>query len=111
MKKTLFRQFLQSELKSKTALLSANSLSDEDKALVQAAVDELQSTIDAVDALEEENSEEAINALKETVENLAQGLKAVQEKIQNQEQTETEPMTEDYLKSQTANLMTLLSES
>lgn len=102
MKKTLFRQFLQSELKSKTALLSANSLSDEDKALVQAAVDELQSTIDAVDALEEENSEEAINALKETVENLAQGLKAVQEKIQTQEQTETEPMTEDYLKSQNA---------
>lgn len=98
--KKLFLNYLKKELESKTALLASNSLSDEDKVLVQTAVDTLNETITAVDELEDENAGEAIDALKETVDNLLQGLKAVQEKLAQTEQTETqtEPM-ENYLKS------------
>ena len=99
--KKQFLSYLQSELKAKTALLSKNSLSDEDKAMVQEAVDTLNSTIEAVDALSEEDGAEALEALKETCANLEQGLKAVQEKLQSKEQT-VEPMTENYLKTQNA---------
>lgn len=98
--KKLFLNYLKKELESKNALLASNSLSDEDKVLVQTAVDTLNETIAAVDELEDENAGEAIDALKETVDNLLQGLKAVQEKLAQTEQTETqtEPM-ENYLKS------------
>ena len=99
--KKQFIAYLQSELKAKTALLSKNSLSDEDKAMVQEAVDMLNSTIEAVDALGEEDGNEALDALKETVDNLNQGLRAVQEKLQAKEQT-VEPMSENYLKTQNA---------
>lgn len=98
--KEIFKNFLSKELESKNALLASNSLSDEDKVLVQTAVDTLNETIAAVDELEDENAGDAIDALKETVDNLLQGLKAVQEKLAQTEQTETqtEPM-ENYLKS------------
>ena len=98
--KKLFLNYLKKELESKNALLASNSLSDEDKVLVQTAVDTLNETITAVDELEDENAGEAIDALKETVDNLLQGLKAVQEKLAQTEQTETqtEPM-ENYLKT------------
>ena len=99
--KKQFIAYLQSELKAKTALLSKNSLSDEDKAMIQEAVDTLNSTIEAVDALSEEDGTDALDALKETVDNLNQGLRAVQEKLQSKEQT-VEPMTENYLKTKNA---------
>lgn len=98
--KKIFIDYLKKELESKNALLSSNSLSDEDKVLVQTAVDTLNETIAAVDELEDENAGEAIDALKETVENLLQGLKAVQEKLAQTEQEQTEtPTMENYLQS------------
>lgn len=98
--KKIFIDYLKKELESKNALLSSNSLSDEDKVLVQTAVDTLQETITAVDELEDENAGEAIDALKETVDNLMQSLKAVQEKLAQTEQEQTEtPTMENYLKT------------
>ena len=98
--KSIFRNYINKQLESNKAMLSSNSLSEEDRKLVEDAIADLNATIEAVDALEDENASEAISALKETVDNLQQGLTAVQEKIaaQKQEKTET-PMTENYLQS------------
>lgn len=99
--KTQFLQFLNKELESKKALLASNSLNDEDRIMVQAAVDNLTETIEAVDAMEEVDNE-AIDALKSTVEQLSEGLKAVQEKINQEKEDITETMTENYLQSKNA---------
>jgi hypothetical protein len=99
--KKLFLEYLNKQLAKNQAMLSTNSLSEDDKKLVEDAIADLQATIEAVDALEGENQEEAISALKETVENLQQGLTAVQEKLQqqHQEQTEQTMPNENYLQS------------
>lgn len=102
--KQQFLSFLNTELEAKKSLLAMNSLSDEDKQLVQTAVDNLNSTIEAVDAMEEdEAAAEAIESLKSTVEQLQEGLKAVQEKLTQEKQEITEEtMTENYLTTQNA---------
>ena len=94
-----FLQFLKNELTAKQSLLAKNSLSEEDRELVDAAIASLQETIEAVDAMEGENNE-AVDALRETVEALNENVRAIQEKLTQTEQTETqtEPM-ENYLKS------------
>ena len=84
--KKQFLDFLQKELESKKMLLSSNSLSEEDKQLAQTAVDNLVATIDAVDQLEDENSAEAIEALKQEIESLNEGIRAVQEKLTQKKQ-------------------------
>lgn len=99
--KKLFLDYLNKQLTANKAMLSCNSLSEEERKLVDDAIADLNATIEAVDALEEENASEAIDALKETVENLQQGLTAVQEKINQNKQEQTEPTmpTENYLQS------------
>ena len=98
--KNLFKQYLQKQLEKNNAMLASNSLSEEDRKLVEDAVADLNATIEAVDALEGENAQEAIDALKETVDNLQQGLTAVQEKLNQNKQEQTEPtMNENYLQS------------
>lgn len=97
--KKQFLSFLKTELKAKKALLASNSLSDEDRQLVQSAVDNLNATIEAVDTMEEgEAADKAIESLKSIVEQLQEGLKAVQEKLTQEKQEITEEtMTEEYL--------------
>lgn len=103
MKKQIFLDFLNKELESKNALLLSNSLSDEDKQLAQAAVDNLVATIDAVDALEDENAAETIESLKQEIESLNEGLTAIQEKLSQEKQEIIEQTTmENYLKTQNA---------
>lgn len=98
--KNLFKQYLQKQLEKNNAMLASNSLSEEDRKLVEDAIADLNATIEAVDALEGENAQEAIDALKETVDNLQQGLTAVQEKLNQNKQEQTEPtMNENYLQS------------
>lgn len=99
--KKLFLNYLKSELEGKKALLSKNSLSDEDKEMVNGAVDTLTSIIAEVESMEGENTE-AVDALRETVEQLVDNLKAVEEKLNAKEQTVTEPMENNYLKTQNA---------
>lgn len=101
--KKVFKKYLNSLLEQNKKLLASNSLSEEDRKLVEDAVADLNATIEAVDALEDENAQEAIDALKETVDNLQQGLTAVQEKINQDKKENLEPMpTENYLKSKNA---------
>ena len=101
--KKVFKQYLNKMLAQNKAILASNSLSEEDRKLVEDAVADLNATIEAVDALEDENAQEAINALKETIDNLQQGLTAVQEKINQDKKENLEPMpTENYLKSKNA---------
>ena len=98
--KKVFKQYLNKMLAQNKAILASNSLSEEDRKLVEDAVADLNATIEAVDGLEDENAQEAINALKETIDNLQQGLTAVQEKInQNGKNLEPMPTEENYLKS------------
>lgn len=97
-----FLAFLKSELAAKQTLLSKNTLSDEDKELVNAAVASLQETIDAVDAMEGENNE-AMDALRETVDTLNENVRAIQEKITQKEQTEEETQIESMNYLQTKN--------
>lgn len=98
--KKVFKQYLNKMLAQNKAILASNSLSEEDRKLVEDAVADLESTIEAVDGLEDENAQEAINALKETIDNLQQGLTAVQEKINQNGKEKIEPMpTENYLQS------------
>lgn len=98
--KKVFKQYLNKMLAQNKAILASNSLSEEDRKLVEDAVADLESTIEAVDSLEDENAQEAINALKETIDNLQQGLTAVQEKINQNGKENLEPMpTENYLQS------------
>lgn len=98
--KKVFKKYLNSLLEHNKKLLASNSLSEEDRKLVEDAVADLNATIEAVDSLEDENAQEAIDALKETVDNLQQGLTAVQEKINQDKKENLEPMpTANYLKS------------
>lgn len=98
--KKVFKKYLNSLLEQNKKLLASNSLSEEDRKLVEDAVADLNATIEAVDALADENAQDAIDALKETVDNLQQGLTAVQEKINQDKKENLEPMpTENYLKS------------
>lgn len=97
--KKLFLEYLKKQLASNNAMLSANSLSEEDRALVNDAVANLNATIEAVEALDDENAGEAVEALKETVDNLQQGLTAVQEKLAQQKQEKTTDTMENYLQS------------
>lgn len=98
--KKVFKQYLNKMLAQNKAILASNSLSEEDRKMVEDAVADLNATIEAVDALEDENAQEAIDALKETIDNLQQGLTAVQEKINQDKKENLEPMpTENYLQS------------
>lgn len=99
--KKIFLEYLNKQLGKNRAMLATNSLSEEDRKLVDDAIADLNATIEAVDALEDENAQEAIDALKETVDNLQQGLTAVQEKINQNKQEQKEPPmpTENYLQS------------
>ena len=98
--KKIFLQYLNKQLAKNQAMLSANSLSEEDKKLVEDAISDLEATVAAVEELADENADEAITALKETVENLQEGLTAVQEKLNQKNQENSEPMpNENYLQS------------
>lgn len=98
--KKIFLQYLNKQLAKNQAMLSTNSLSEEDKKLVEDAIADLNATVESVEALADENADEAIAALKETVENLQQGLEAVQEKLNHSKQENLEPMpNENYLQT------------
>lgn len=97
--KEQFLNYLKKELAGKQSLLLKNTLSDEEREFVNAAVASLQETIEAVDAMSDVDNNEAIEALRETCENLNQGVRAIQEKLAQREQTITTEMENKYLSS------------
>lgn len=100
-------EYFRNELAAKQALLTNSALSEEEKAAIQAVIDNLNTTIEKVDAVEEtEVANEAVEALKATVAELDESVKAIMEKINaeketREEETEIEEMT-NYLKSKQA---------
>lgn len=95
-----FLNYLKTQLEQNQKMLSCNSLSEEDRAMINSTIENLNLTIEEVDSMEEEDTD-AINALKETVATLEDGLKAVQEKLtQTKEEITPETMEmNEYLKS------------
>ena len=108
MNKELFKEYLTNEINAKTALLTANGISDEDKATIQAQIDNLNAMVEKVDALEEgANANEVIDELKNTVEELGQKLTALNEKLEQATKEDNNEdiqntMNTEYLKTQNA---------
>lgn len=110
MKKDIFIEYLKNELEAKNAVIAANSISDEDKATVQAQIDNLQAILDRVEEIEDEEvSREVVDGLVETVNGLAEKLQALSEKLQlkqdnqdNNDSNKENQMDNEYLKSTNA---------
>lgn len=97
-----FVQYLKNEIEAKKALLSNNSISDEDKTAIQNGIKNLEAVLEQVE--KSEDNTEAVNALKSTVEELQNGLNAVMEKLNQQKQEINDnTMTQnEYLQSKNA---------
>lgn len=100
--KAQFLQYLKNQLEQNNKMLAMNSISEEDKTMLEAAIASLTETINAVDAMED--STEALDALKTTVEELQSSLTAVKEKINLEQKKEENPSMEieNYLSSANA---------
>lgn len=107
MDKNILLSYFRNELAGKQALLENSALSDEEKAAIQAVIDNLNTTIEAVEAVEEtEVANEAVEALKTTVAELDENVKAIMERINaaedNREDNQEEETMTNYLKSKQA---------
>jgi len=104
--KKIFLEYLKNQLSQDEKLRSTNSISEEDRVLIEEHIASLNEVIEAVEALEDEAvSQEAVDQLKASLELLNEGLTAVKEKL-NQSNKEITPdmenITENYLKSKNA---------
>lgn len=103
MDKKIFREFLDGQLTEKKELLLSNSISDEDKAVIQSQIDNLTQMVEKVDQMEEgEQANAAVDELKAAVEEMGQRLMAINEKLNqkdNQETKEEMEITNSYLQS------------
>lgn len=98
MTKELFKEFITNSINEKQNLLTANGISEEDKALIENQISNLSAMLEKVDALEGDNTQEVIDELKNTVNELNDKLTALNEKIQNaNKSTEETEMDNTYL--------------
>lgn len=97
--KKIFKSFLEKEIAKNQAILTQNSLSEEDRAVVEAAVSSLQEVIEAVDAAEDET---VVDELKNTVAELQDALTAIKEKINQTQKEEPKTEMENYLSTSNA---------
>lgn len=87
--KEILKNFIQAQIDDKKKLLEvSNAMSDEDRTLVENAIQNLQTILEKVDAADENQA--AIDELKNTVETLNQSLTAVQEKLQQKQEDITQ---------------------
>ena len=101
MKKELFKEYLTNSLAEKQNLLSSNSLSNEDKEVLQNQVENLEALIAKIDEMEDEVSNDVIEDLKNTVNEMSEKIIALGEKInlnKNNEDNKENKM-EDTLKN------------
>lgn len=103
MKKELFKEYLTNSLTEKQNLLASNSLSEEDKELLQNQADNLTAMIAKIDEMEDEVSNEVIEDLKNTVNEMSEALVAINEKLNQTKQEdnneEKENKMENYLET------------
>lgn len=99
--KQLFKNYLQKEIAKNEAILAQNSLNDEDRSVIEAAIASLTETMEAVDAAEDNA---VVDELKAAVTELQDSLTAIKERLNqtNEEKNiETEEM-ENYLQTKNA---------
>lgn len=98
--KEIFKTYLQKEIEKNNSILAQNSLADEDRAVIEAAIASLTETMEAVDAAEDNT---VVDELKTTVEELQQSLTAIKEKLnQQKEEINEETEMENYLQTKNA---------
>ncbi len=96
--KQILKQLIENELTKNNALLSVNSISDDDRAIVESAIQSLTETLQAVDDMPE-NDNSMVDELKQAVADLQESLTAIKERMnqnQSEKKIETEEM-ENYL--------------
>lgn len=98
--KEILKNYLTKELEKYNSILSNNGLSDEDKAQIENAINNLNETMEALDAANEDNA--AIDELRNTIEELSASLTAIKEKINQNKQEKTEIEMENYLSTKNA---------
>lgn len=97
--KKQFLQYLKDQVTKNELILSQNSISEEDKAILESTQDNLSTLISQLEELPEEAST-AIEELKASLSTLDEQLTAIKEKInQNKEKTE-EMNTQNFLSTQ-----------
>lgn len=108
MNKELFKEFITGQIERNNAILTKNSLSDDDKLAVEANIAALQSIVEKIDAMED--SEAIADDLREAVNTINDKINALNEKIEQLQSNETEQTDEKmnleevntYLKSENA---------
>ena len=104
MEKQILIDLINSEIDNKKLVLT-NTMTDEDKTVVQNQIDNLQAMLEKVSEMEGDNTAEIIDELKNTVNELNDKLTALNEKIQqnnNEDNKEEEQMNNEYLKTTNA---------
>lgn len=104
--KQIFLEYLKNQLSQNEKLRSTNSISEEDKVVLDEHIASLNETIQAIEELEDAAvSQEMVDELKSSLETLNETVQSIKEKL-NQSNKEIEPemenITENYLKSQNA---------
>ena len=98
--KEIFKSYLQKEIAKNEAILTQNSLADDDRAVIEAAIASLNETMEAVDSAEDNT---VVDELKVAVEELQLSLTAIKEKInQQKEEINEETEMENYLQTKNA---------
>ena len=103
--KKIFLEYLKNQLSQNEKLRSTNSISEEDKVVLDEHIASLNETIQAIEALEDAAiSQEMVDELKSSLETLNETVESIKEKLnQNKtEEPEMENIAENYLKSKNA---------
>ena len=108
MNKELLKQYFQNSLDAKNSMLQSNSLSEEDKALLENQVAAITDIIAKLDESENDVTAEQLEEVKNSVNELNEKLTALNERInlnknnEDKEQPEMEDTLKNYLESKNA---------
>lgn len=102
MTKELFKEFITGQIERNNAILTKNSLSDDDKLAVEANIAALQSIVEKIDAMED--SEAVADDLREAVNTINDKINALNEKIEQLQSNETE-QTENQMNLNETNYL------
>lgn len=92
--KEQFIQYLKNQQEKNNLILAKNSISDEDKAIVTSAQENLAALLEQVEAMPDEDPE-ILNELKNTVAALQESITAIKEKLTQQNKPEEEMKIEN----------------
>lgn len=105
MTREILKNFLQGELDAKNAVLAANTVSEEDKELINSQIAGITAMMEKLDAMEDDDTKALVEELKNTVTEMGDKLTALNEKINlknNETDNKEDKMDNEYLKSTNA---------